>query len=290
MVVLLVFVVGCGAEYTAGHRTVHSTVPNEYRNATAQYPQDGAMDASITTHTITVLDRTGILLAVLGTAANAVEARRKAIKDARARGQTRGKVYYTYETTPVIPGFDFRLHYSWGGTTGFDTKLNGQPLSFANNDVEFSEMGMRIDYVSKRFRWLSGEWFFGVAWTPRLTSYRFKSTAADPLVITGRDLELDVMYFPAEIALGFLVNPRLRLSAGVEYDPVIGLIDAMGLDVFQSLGAHARADFMIKPWLFAYGRVDLLRGNSGSSGFARRVDQTQIGVGLSFQIPLGRKK
>ncbi len=289
LIAVVLLTAGCGAEYTAGYRNVASSVPAEFRNTPAQYPRDGAANASFSTHTITFLDRTGILLAVLGSVSNAMDARAKAIKEARLRGQTRGKVYYTYATTPIVPGFDLRLSYTWGGTTGFDLNLNDQPLSFSNNDVKFSEMHMRLDFWTKPFRFRGSKLYFGIAWTPRITSIDFESTPRDPLSPASRTLDLSVLYFPVEASLAYLVSPRLRLTAGLEYDPITGLIDVLGLDVHQSFGVHARAEFMILPWLFAYSRLDWLRGSDGSSQFLRQVNQTVLGVGLSFQVPLRGK-
>jgi hypothetical protein len=284
MVVLgAALLMGCGVEYAVTQRSVSTTVPVEYREVAPTDPYDSAFSGDVTAHKVTFLDRTGIALAVLGTVSNAVEARREAIKDAVETGKT-GTIYYTYETTPVVPGFDTRFYYTWGSSTGYQVQLGDTVMDLDESDISFSGMGFRMDFVSRPFA--GGKWQWGLAWDTRILEYEFESTDEAPLNITGRNVEETLIYLPFEVQISYVPTPRVRLSGSLEYDPLMGIIDVAGLDVHEQYGGAIRADVMLKPWMFLNAELGAKSANSGSSDFSREVNETTMMIEISFQLPL----
>ncbi len=268
---------GCGVAYRSSHRTIEV---GENKGSDGTLLSDAGFGFSMPVHEITVSDRTGIMLALFGTMADAQHARNEELKDMSKRGATEGS--YTYEVTPVVPGPDFRMMLQYGTGTGYDVSLGGYTAAFDQAETRVLGYGFGFDTGSLR---LHRRLLLDFTAECSFYSYRgvLDSATQETYTLFG-DTEREPFYIPVYSRLSYLITPRLRLSGVVGYDVLQSLLGAI-----PSIGGgqlySTRAELMcaVTPWLMLDAGVGRQSLSDGTGDFLSGISDVSGWVGVRLE-------
>ncbi len=234
---------------------------------------------------ITAYDSSGILLAALGTAANAQAAEQEARQQAIDNGGQDGDVYsYSYEVVPPAQGTETTLTLAWGSRTGATATRDGVDYEMPDASVDYLRLDLRAKFVSWDLDYgMNLGLVLGMIYEGFTVSGTYQMpSSADPSVLVAVAHELDDAWIgmPFGVTFEYRVLGPLSVSARVALDPVISGVAAMLLPNWFWMEAGVRVAFRPTDWFLVFAdashRVQpyALGKRSGSA--------TEAQVGIAF--------
>lgn len=283
---------GCGVGFGA---SVHSVSLGEMKGSFNDVPAGKIRSsASFRAPVLQVYDKTGIMLAALGNAGAAYNARRDAEQAAWRRGARAGDSYsYSYRVTPPTPGLWTSLSYSWGSTDKLTLQrvdAKGEPVGaeVVNSKdknkgmvAEFFEFDMQATLGRPRLtRALRGTVQLGAYWREYTLLGSNLGTGAIAYEVDDSWIGMPLSFRVDHEQLG-MVRPWVR----IQIDPLLSLLTKAVGDDDQSwlyYRIQAGADVPIGKFLAIGAWVGHERMPLGFGDHDTSIYQAQATVVLLF--------
>jgi hypothetical protein len=224
-------------------------------------------------HHLQLIDESGILLSVLGTAGNRYSAGQAAQDDAARHGAKAGDtVTYSYATVAPAPGTLTTLDVSWGDTTGWTRNpgVDLKEVAVPDGAVKFFHAELRAGLANWDWPFAYGTLYLGA----RYLQYKFVGGTFDK--------DFTVIDMPIGLSLSRGLAPNLFFVGSADILILSTLLGPFMFDHWLSVTASARLCWQPLPFLLLNAQVDAQRladtasANSAATRFVAGVNAALV--------------